>query len=249
MDTAYDAFESFIKFTREPSMNIAEYNIEFEKRYNKAKSHGFTLADSCLGYFLLNQAHLSDDHKKLVRATISNLDLNEVKAKMNRVFGGDTTARSLDDMRIKVEDVNLTEEDVLYGNRYHGNRYDNGNYRRGGGNNQRRFPSQSYQNASMPNIGSSSIGAFKKKSYGAPGERRKLRCNICESTMHLSYGCPHKKAYMAEEGEDPDDDYTVVLYQSKLLTEDEYKTFVVESAKFSNSGLGSFRYCSWTSLV
>ena len=70
VDSAYDAFESFIKFTRDPSMNISAYNIEFEKRYNKARSHGFTLADSCLGYFLLNQARLSEEHRKLIRATI-----------------------------------------------------------------------------------------------------------------------------------------------------------------------------------
>ena len=54
IDTAYEAFEKFITFRREPSMYICEYTNEFDKRYNKAKSHGFTLADSCQGYFLLN---------------------------------------------------------------------------------------------------------------------------------------------------------------------------------------------------
>ena len=36
-DTAYESFENFINFKRAPSMNITEYIIEFEKRYNKAK--------------------------------------------------------------------------------------------------------------------------------------------------------------------------------------------------------------------
>ena len=40
------------------------------------------MADSCLGYFLLNLAKLSEDHKKLVRATITKLDLDEVKTKL-----------------------------------------------------------------------------------------------------------------------------------------------------------------------
>ena len=121
------------------------------------------------------------------------------------------------------------EEDVLYGNVNRGARFDN-TYRqaRRGGNIQRRFPP--HQNTYSPNTGISGNASFKKKAYGAPGEKRKLRCNICESTMHLSYGCPHKRAYVAEEGAEPEDDYTVVLYQSKLITDEEYKAFVVESS-------------------
>ena len=78
VDTAHESLENFIHFRRDSSMNITEYIIQFEKRYNKAKSHGFELTDSGLGYFLLNQARLSEDHKKLIRATITKLDLNEV---------------------------------------------------------------------------------------------------------------------------------------------------------------------------
>ena len=229
IDAAYEAFEKFIKFNRDPSMNITEYINEFEKRYNKAKSHGFTLAASCLGYFLLNQARLSDDHKKLVRATITKLDLDEVKTKLKKVFGFNETAESVEGVRVKIEDVNLAEEDVLYGNMNRGYRSDNNyRYNRGAANFPRRFPPQGFHNSNA--FGSSSNTGFKKKSYGQPGERKKLRCNICESTFHLSYNCPEKKVYAAEEGECSEEDYTVVLYQSNLITEDDYKTFVVESS-------------------
>ena len=68
-------------------MNIREYINEFNRRYNKAKAHGFTLADTCLGYFLLNQARLSEEDKKLVRATIVSLKVDEVETKLKQVFG------------------------------------------------------------------------------------------------------------------------------------------------------------------
>ena len=121
IDSAYEAFESFISFKRDSSMNISEYVNEFDKRKNKAKSHGFTLSDECLGYFLLNQARLSDDNKKLVRATITKLDISEVKEKLKKVFGSGETASDLDAVKVKVEDINIAEDDVLYGN-YNSNR-------------------------------------------------------------------------------------------------------------------------------
>ena len=54
----------------------------------------------------------------------------------------------------------------------------------------------------------------------------KKRCNICESTYHLSYNCPEKIYFNAEED---DNDYDVVLYQSNLITDNDFRTFIVES--------------------
>ena len=236
IDTAYEAFEKFINFRREPSMNIREYTNEFDKRYNKAKSHGFTLADSCQGYFLLNQAKLSEDHKKLVRATITKLDIDEVKTKLKKVFGSGEAADDMEGLKVKVEDVNITEEDVLYGNYNHrGQRFDNSRYPRGGtGNFQRRFPQQGFKNSSHANNSNhanpsySNNTGYRNKSYGQ-GVKKKLRCNVCESVNHLSYNCPDRKVYAAE-GVESDDGYDVVLYQSNLITEEDFKTFVVEAA-------------------
>ena len=167
-------------------MNIREYTNEFDKRYNKAKLHGFTLADSCQGYFLLNQAKLSEDHKKLIRATITKLDIAEVKTKLNKVFGSGEAADDVGGLRVKVEDVNIAEEDVLYGNyNNRGQRFDNSRYPRGGtGNFQRRFPQQGFKNSNANPSYSNNTG-YRNKTYGQ-GEKKKLRCNICESMNHLS---------------------------------------------------------------
>ena len=228
VDSAYEAFECFINFKREPSMNMSEYIIEFEKRYNKAAVHGFTLAKSCLGYFLLNQARLSEDHRKLVRATIANLELDEVKAKLKKVFGCNETASQVEEVSVKIEDINVAE-DVLYGNIRPNFRSNNYNQVREGssgyGQKPNRFGAQRYPSSSMTGV------RKKVPGYQAvqTGDRKLLRCHICESTMHLSYNCPHKKTYVTE-CEEEDEDYTVVLYQSNLITEEDYKTFVVESA-------------------
>ena len=258
VDTAYESFENFIHFKRESSMNITEYIIQFEKRYNKAKTHGFVLSESSLGYFLLNQARLSDDHKKLVRATITKLDLDEVKAKLRKVFGCGESDMT-EGIRVKVEDVNLAEEDVLYG--YNGPRY-NKNYAQsnkyyGSFSNRRFLPPPSNQ-PSHNNQGFGASGYAQSRGSNSPSqsyqgfnasarprqfnvqnrtartsERRKLRCNICESTYHLSYNCPEKRVYAAEEVDD-EGGYDVVLYQSNLITEQDFKIFVVEA---STSGI------------
>ena len=224
IDTAYETFENFINFKREPSMNITTYIFEFERRYNKAKALGFTLPDTSLGYFLMNQAKLSDDHKKLVRATITNLELDEVKSKLRKVFGCNDTTEPKDDVRVKIEDINLAEEDVLYGNSSRGYRNDNRSSRYPPANNQRRYPfqNQSYQQGSK-------FTQQNQRYKNNQSDKRKLRCNICESTYHLSYNCPEKRIYTAQEDEE-EEGYDVILYQSNLITDKEFKTFVVESA-------------------
>lgn len=73
VDQAYEAFEVFIYFKRDQNMSVSDFISEFERKFHKAKDHGCTLSDEILGFFLLNQAQLSPDHKKLVRATITNL--------------------------------------------------------------------------------------------------------------------------------------------------------------------------------
>ena len=94
IDSAYEAFEKFIHYKREPETNISVYITEFERRYVKAKAHGFTMSSSSLAYFLLNQAKLSEDHKKLVKATISELDLEEMKTKLRKIFSSTESSGS-----------------------------------------------------------------------------------------------------------------------------------------------------------
>ena len=233
VDSAYEAFEAFIYFKREQNMEIINFITEFERRFNKAKLHGCELSPSILGFFLLNQAQLSDDHKKLIRATISKLDFDEVKTKLMKVFSSvESKSKSFDDINIKVEDLNLVEEDedVFYG-RYDSFRYGRGNQQRARG--QR---GSSYSNVYRGNNRNyheyqrgrpQYRGKFSNESYERRSNFNRKRCSTCESTYHQVQDCP-EKVYHCEY--DDDTQHDIVLYQSNLITDNEFKAFVAESA-------------------
>ena len=54
--SAYEAYEMFERFTRPTEMSINDFIIQFERLYNKAKSHGMEIHEGVLAYRLLNGA-------------------------------------------------------------------------------------------------------------------------------------------------------------------------------------------------
>ena len=225
IDSAYEAFDMFINFKRNPSMTISQYVTEFERLYNKAKQHECTLSTGVLAYFLLNQANLSPDHKKLIKATISKLELNEVKTKLLKVFGTiDSSAQeSSDDMKIKMEDLNIVEEmeeDVLYGGYYQKKSRDaHYNNMRGRGVITRNFRDQGYHQRTSVR-GNNSPSNQEKRS-------NRMRCFNCGSKYHFVADCPERAYYCGQEEEEA---YDVVLYQSNLVTPNDFNVFLTESS-------------------
>ena len=73
-------------------------------------------------FYLIRQVCLRST-KKIVKATLTNLEYEEMKTKLGNVLGsGSSCSAGVEEMRIKVEDINLGEEeleeqekDVLYG--------------------------------------------------------------------------------------------------------------------------------------
>ena len=256
VDTAYEAFEQFIYFKREPGMDINSFINEFERRYSKAKEHDCVLSSSTLGFFLLNQAKLSEDHKKLVRATITKLEFPEMKTKLKKIFTSNdkksSTSGELD--MLKIEDVNLAEEeDVLYGqyNKYY-HKPTRGDYRgsmRGsysGGSVRGNYSGGSMRGSysggsSRGNYSGGSNRGFptgrgghfgndptRGKSLNRFDKRwNKVRCSFCQSICHQTYDCPDKIYFNTEE--EDCENHDIVLYESNLLTDEEYCTFVAES--------------------
>ena len=226
VDTAYEAFESFINFRREENMNISQFINEFERRYNKAKPHGCELSKGILGYFLLNQANLSPENKKLVRATITKLDLEEVKTKLSKVFGSsEGTLQNLNDLNIKVEDMNLAEgcdeeEDIFYGQARYGR--GRGGYSRG---NYSSYQTGNYRGRNRNTYEQKPSNRGKTNSWNQQKKTAKPRCHICESVLHYASECPHRTYYCEEE-----ESHDIILYQSNLVTDTEYSIFVSESS-------------------
>ena len=105
VDTAYESFKRFIYFHIEPKMNMSKFISEFESRYNKAKQHGCVLSTSILGFFHLTQAKLSESNKKLIKATIIELEFEDIKTKLKKVFAikEDGSILKDDDVKVKIK--------------------------------------------------------------------------------------------------------------------------------------------------
>ena len=84
--SAYEAYEQFEKFCRPKSMNISNYIIEFNIRFNKIKNFNMTLPDGVLAYKFLNNPNISEQHKQLMRATLTELKYEKTKDQIKKVF-------------------------------------------------------------------------------------------------------------------------------------------------------------------
>ena len=216
-------------------MTVVSIINEFERRLNKAKTHGCELSSSVLAFFLLNQAQLSVENKKLIRATVSKLDFAEMKKKMTKVFGSNLKVEEISDVKVKIEDLNIAEneEEIMFGNYRGGNcARGNGRYQRGTFSNRGAFRGQFRGNQNFK--GNSSFrGNPKSKSYADYNDRKikRSRCHVCGSYYHYASECPDKIYFgEAEDEEEPEYEYDVVLYQSNLVTEKEFEIFVAESS-------------------
>ena len=184
VDSAYDAFEEFIYFKRSEEMKMQTYVCEFEKRYSKAKRHGCELSKSILAFFLLNQAQLSIEKKNLIKATVEKLEYEDMKTKLLKVFGNVEKTSLCEDIVIKTEDIQLNEEEILYGSRFGQDSYGRRptRYRRGTtytdcnrGNSRGRFGR---------GWNSQYSGQRRASGFGTRGAcewKRKVRCEFCKS--------------------------------------------------------------------
>ena len=116
---AYEAYEDFEKFIRPPEMKISDYIIKFEQLYSKAKNHSMTISEGAVAYRLLNSAGLSESHKQLVRATVSEMKYEAMKNQLTKVFTN--TCRSSSSSNLS-PDINIKVEssDTYFNTNTHG---------------------------------------------------------------------------------------------------------------------------------
>ena len=94
-ESAFAAFDNFIKFKRPNNMQIKDYVIEFNLRLSKINSHDMKLPDGVLAYYLLECANLTTEQTSLCRATCQNLTYADMKAQIERVSVASTPAEQL----------------------------------------------------------------------------------------------------------------------------------------------------------
>ena len=68
-------------------MSMKDYMIEFERLLSKTKAHGSNMSEDILAYRLLRSANISQHHEQLARATISDLNYQNMKLQLKKIFG------------------------------------------------------------------------------------------------------------------------------------------------------------------
>ena len=72
---AYLAFKTFYNFRRTAGMPISEFVVDFERYNNEMKRYEMTLPDNVLAFMMLTAANIEEDNEKLVRATVTDLNM------------------------------------------------------------------------------------------------------------------------------------------------------------------------------
>ena len=84
--TAYELYEKFVMYQRQPEISVKDYCAEFRRRYYKVISTGTQLSDHVLAHKLLNSANLTDRETQLIKATISEMTYNNMLVQLQKVF-------------------------------------------------------------------------------------------------------------------------------------------------------------------
>ncbi len=107
-DRAYDAYSSFDRVTRDSSISMADYIIDFEQRYSRMRKYKMELPDAVLAFKLLDTACLDTKVRQLALTACTDLTFASMKSALKRIFGGNPAAAS--GMGINQETVYITEQ-------------------------------------------------------------------------------------------------------------------------------------------
>ena len=212
---AFEDCSRFENFFRPDSMSISEYINEFERLYDKLKTHKMSYADGILAYKLLINARISKEKQTMCRATMGTLTFENIKKQLKVIH--DVTGHTLyscnsnNDTSVKVkEESNLENEsdenDVFYTN-YRGRGFGRFGRRRGIGN-------RSYGSARSFEM------KGKKKKNPVDSQGRITRCSVCESVYHWWRECPERENHSEEK---------IALFANEIPLEQYLPSFLKET--------------------
>ena len=104
---AYMNFKEFYEYRRSSGETFNQFIVQFEKLYTKITMYDMTLPTGVKAFFLLQAANFTEDNEKLARATIGELNYDNMKEKCKKIFGDCTTEENNASPQIK--------EEVFYG--------------------------------------------------------------------------------------------------------------------------------------
>ncbi len=168
IDSAYSAYQDFDVFVKTDNMTMAEFIIEYERRYTRCKKYEMQMPDAVLSFKLLDSSRLGQREKQLVLTAAHDRKFNSMKSALKRIFGNSKEKEELESgITVKREEAAyFTRNQKQYGQRPPSSRNN--------------FSSKN--NTSRPELGTNPMNKFGKRS----------KCAICQSTFHWVKDCPHK---------------------------------------------------------
>ena len=226
---ALETYDKFERYSRPSEMTIADYLIEFDRMTAQLKLHKIILPEPVLAYRVLRSANLTDDHEKLIRATVSELTLKSMAFQLKKVMG---TSHPISEPAV----VQVKNEDVWY-NKWYGGRGGRGSYRGG------KRPSRS----SYQHHGRGRYAVAKTKSHPNPvgQDGKPTTCRVCSSIYHWSNDCSNKCystgnikeaniIFMAQNSDQPVDTNTLVGETLGCMVLDSGTTSAVSGLNWYN---------------
>ena len=227
VDQTYSAYTDFDKCRRESTMDMSEFIINFEQKYNKCKKYAMTLPETVLAFKLLDNAGLSQTDRQLALTACSDLKFDTMKSALNRIFATKSSLleSGVSAIAIKEESAFVTERHWDENNKkkfHRGDRYSN--------------PGNQFRGDRFSNSGKSTQTKTNPIING-----RVSRCAICDSKYHWVKDCPHKQE--AKLTEDQSEQFSetesvkltlftqkLVLSPQEVFVTEAYNTAVIDTA-------------------
>ena len=193
--------------------------FDFDHAYNKLRRHDTNISDDLLSFKLLKAANISAQQEQLIKATISEINYDNIAKKIKSIFSSDTETRKQNNIELNIKDeatyyskeTTSEEEEYENDNESHNelcdtyyiyekqkktNKFTSRNQPHATNQSQHNFPPKaSIWRNNQPNKPTKGRNPHKN---GQP-----TRCNICQSTNHWATQCPDKNmddiTYMVHE--------------------------------------------------
>lgn len=210
-ETAFQAFDNFIKFRRPKSMPIDKFLAEFNLKYTKIKEHKMALPDGVLAYAVLTCADLPDDQAQICRATCSALKYDLMRKQIEKVTL-EPLSKTVDET-ITIKPTFYTQHDYDYGDESyweaeHYENYDQPPVEESENSEEHDVKDTYYMPRPYRRPYMSRGGPSLRRPYGKPWAGQQgnpidemgysLTCRFCKSTCHMLRECPHAPSHLKE---------------------------------------------------
>ena len=221
------AYDNFKKFKRPTDMTIAEFVVEFERLYNKAKAHEMVLPDGILAYKFLNNANISDSHKKLIHATMTTLSYEVKKEQLRKIFGDLSISVASNkqklipnnNIQVKVE----PQQEFAYENIHYDDSYTK-QFSRNDRSRAKRFSGSGFRGKGRSRGGNFDNSSYDKKLDSTLPKKNPMKQDgtiskgmIYDSIYHWAKNCPDSyDNYTKSKKSSKDEDDEVLLYSDTM---------------------------------